>query len=206
MRAGSRVQQRMLATRERLVNCALALFAKNGIYQTTVEDITESADVGKGTFYEHFPSKTAIIQHLLHEGFEGLLRQCRSEVGSAGTTRDGVKRLLRAQFEFFEERRDLLILFHQVRGLLKLQPDETRLLQKEYRGYIRFLAEQLGALLDARRHSDSTLRQMAFAMAGFVTGYLSYLVIAGVKGDEMRDLKVPFRIFLEGIGANGRYE
>src|SRR3972149_3012797 len=157
-------------------------------------------------FYEHFPSKTAIIQHLLPQGLEGLLPQCRSEVGSAETTRDGVKRLLQRGGQFVEERRDLLILFHQVRGLLKLQPDETRLLQKEYRGYIRFLAEQLGTLLDRRRHSASTLRQMAFAMAGFVTGYLSYLVIAGVKGDEMRDLRVPFRIFLEGIGANGRDE
>ncbi|MGH7410510.1 MAG: TetR/AcrR family transcriptional regulator [Candidatus Methylomirabilis sp.] len=206
MGAESRVQRRMLATRERLVNCALALFAKNGIYQTTVEEITEAADVGKGTFYEHFPSKGAIIQHLLHVGFQELLSQCRNEVRLAATTKERLKRLLRAQFQFFEDRRDLLILFHQVRGLVKLQPDETRLLQKEYKDYIRFLSEQLGALLDRRRYSDSTLKQMAFAMAGFVTGYLSYLVITDAKDDEMRDLTVPFRIFLEGIGGNGRHD
>lgn len=198
-----RVQRRMHAARERIVRSALALFAKNGIYQTTVEDITEAADVGKGTFYEHFPSKTAIIQHLLHEGCEALLRRCRSEVGSARTTRDGVKRLLRAQLRFFDERGDLLSLFHQVRGLLKLQPAEASILQKEYKRYLRFLAAELGALLERKRCSEAVLAQMACAMAGYVTGYLSYRVITGMNKNATRDLRIASRIFLEGIERNG---
>jgi AcrR family transcriptional regulator len=206
MVAERRVQRRMQAARERIVRSARALFAKNGIYQTTVEDITEAADVGKGTFYEHFPSKTAIIQHLLHEGFEALLRQCRSEVGSGRTTRDRVKRLLRAQLHFFDERGDLLSLFHQVRGLLKLRPGEANILQKEYKRYLRFLAEELGALLEGKKYSEADLTQVACAMAGYVTGYLSYRVITGVNENTTRDLRVASRIFLEGIERNGWHE
>ena len=178
---------------------ALALFAKNGIHDTTVEDITEAADVGKGTFYEHFPSKTAIIQHLLHGGFEALLRQCRSEVGLAETTRDGVKRLLRAQLHFFDERGDLLSLFHQVRGLLKLRPGEANILQKEYKRYLRFLAKELGALLEGKRYSEADLTQVACAMAGYVTGYLSYRVITGVNENTTRDLRLASQIFLDSV-------
>lgn len=37
------------------------LFAVKGFADTTVEDITEAADVGKGTFFNYFPSK----EHLL---------------------------------------------------------------------------------------------------------------------------------------------
>jgi TetR/AcrR family transcriptional regulator len=199
----SRVQRRMLSTRKRLLESALALFAKNGIYETTVENIAEAADVGKGTFYEHFPSKTGIIQHLLHAGFGELMARCRHEAQSATRAKERVKRLLWVQFQFFSERRDLLILFHQGRGLLKLHPDEARLLQKEYRSYVHFLLEELGASLDPRRYSPATLKQMAYSMAGFVTGYLSYRAVAGARRDQLQDLRVPCRIFLDGIEGDG---
>lgn len=194
-----RVERRMAATRERLVSTALALFAKQGIYDTTVEDITEAADVGKGTFYQHFPSKTAIIRHLLHEGFDELLNQCRHEVQSAATAQERVERLLGAQFRFFEKRRDLLLLFHQVRGLIKLYPKDARFLKKEYERYIHLLASELAVSLSGRRYSEETLEHIACAMAGFVTGYLSYLVILGVKTDRETEVDLSTRIFLEGI-------
>ena len=169
-----------------------------------MENITEGADVGKGTFYEHFPSKTAIIRHLLHEGFEELLSHCRREVHSAATPRERVQHQLWAQLRFFGKRRANLTLFHQVRGLLKLQPDKARSLQREYERYVRFLSEELGAALNHVRYSPATLRRMACAMAGFVTGYLSYLVITGVRKDGFRDLEIPSQIFLEGIVGSGR--
>jgi len=47
--------------RERLFRASLDLFAKKGFAETTVEDITEAADVGKGTFFNYFPSKDHIL-------------------------------------------------------------------------------------------------------------------------------------------------
>src|SRR5437588_9426362 len=57
----SRRERRSADIRERLFRSALHLFAKKGFAQTTVEDITEAADVGKGTFFNHFPSKDHIL-------------------------------------------------------------------------------------------------------------------------------------------------
>jgi AcrR family transcriptional regulator len=56
-----RRQRRSAEIRERLFRAALALFAKKGFAETTVEDITETADVGKGTFFNYFPSKDHIL-------------------------------------------------------------------------------------------------------------------------------------------------
>jgi AcrR family transcriptional regulator len=53
--------RRSTEVRERLFRAALALFAKKGYSETTVEDITNSADVGKGTFFNYFPSKDHIL-------------------------------------------------------------------------------------------------------------------------------------------------
>jgi AcrR family transcriptional regulator len=47
--------------RERLFRAALDLFARKGFAETTVEDITNAADLGKGTFFNYFPSKEHIL-------------------------------------------------------------------------------------------------------------------------------------------------
>ena len=56
-----RRKRRSAETRERLFRAALDLFAKKGFAETTVEDITEAADVGKGTFFNYFPGKDHIL-------------------------------------------------------------------------------------------------------------------------------------------------
>jgi AcrR family transcriptional regulator len=56
-----RRQKRSLQIRERLFRAALDLFAQHGFADTTVEDITNAADVGKGTFFNYFPSKDHIL-------------------------------------------------------------------------------------------------------------------------------------------------
>jgi AcrR family transcriptional regulator len=56
-----RRQRRSAELRERLFRAALKLFAEKGFVETTVEDITEAADVGKGTFFNYFPSKDHIL-------------------------------------------------------------------------------------------------------------------------------------------------
>src|SRR5271169_1236970 len=57
----SRRERRSAELRERLFRSALQLFAQKGYSETTVEDITNSADVGKGTFFNYFPSKEHIL-------------------------------------------------------------------------------------------------------------------------------------------------
>jgi AcrR family transcriptional regulator len=56
-----RRQRRSADIRERLFRAALGLFAKKGFAETTVEDITNAADLGKGTFFNYFPSKDHIL-------------------------------------------------------------------------------------------------------------------------------------------------
>jgi AcrR family transcriptional regulator len=57
----SRRERHRTETRERLFRCALQLFAERGYLDTTVEDITEAADVGKGTFFNYFPTKEHVL-------------------------------------------------------------------------------------------------------------------------------------------------
>ena len=59
--APNRRDRRKLEIRERIVRAAVELFSSRGFSHTTVEDITETADVGKGTFFNYFPSKEHVL-------------------------------------------------------------------------------------------------------------------------------------------------
>jgi AcrR family transcriptional regulator len=56
-----RRERRAAETRLRLFRCALQLFAERGFSAVTVEEITEAADVGKGTFFNYFESKDHVL-------------------------------------------------------------------------------------------------------------------------------------------------
>jgi AcrR family transcriptional regulator len=56
-----RQARRRERTRARLVEAARAVFAGQGVDATRINDITEEADVGFGSFYNYFESKDAIV-------------------------------------------------------------------------------------------------------------------------------------------------
>jgi AcrR family transcriptional regulator len=62
----NRREKRRAETRERIIQHALRLFSERGVIATTIEDITNAADVGKGTFFNYFPSKEDILTYLCH--------------------------------------------------------------------------------------------------------------------------------------------
>lgn len=54
-------------TRARLIDAAISLFASQGVERTRINEITEEADVGFGSFYNHFESKEAIVDAVVRE-------------------------------------------------------------------------------------------------------------------------------------------
>lgn len=65
-----RGERRKRITREKLLDAAFHLMAEHGMDAVAINDITESADVGFGTFYNHFTSKEAIHEAVIDAVFE----------------------------------------------------------------------------------------------------------------------------------------
>ncbi|AOI62109.1 TetR family transcriptional regulator [Burkholderia territorii] len=62
--------RRKRETRARLLDAALRLMAEKGMEGVAINEITEAADVGFGSFYNHFESKEAIYATLVDSVFE----------------------------------------------------------------------------------------------------------------------------------------
>jgi AcrR family transcriptional regulator len=97
--ASDRRSRRSVELRERLFRAALHLFAKKGFAETTVEDITNAADVGKGTFFNYFPSK----DHILLAFAEMQLGKLQSAVEEARRSDTPMRQFLRSLGERMTE-------------------------------------------------------------------------------------------------------
>ena len=63
----SRRERKKEETRRRIFEAALELFRTRGFEATTVDEITEKADVGRGTFFNYFPRKEAVLSFIAEE-------------------------------------------------------------------------------------------------------------------------------------------
>ena len=63
----SRRERKKEETRHRIFHAAIDLFRQKGFESTTVDDITEKADVAKGTFFNYYPRKEAVLAFLSEE-------------------------------------------------------------------------------------------------------------------------------------------
>lgn len=63
----SRRERKKDETRQRIFDAAIALFRQRGFEATTVDEITERADVGRGTFFNYFHRKESVLAYLSEE-------------------------------------------------------------------------------------------------------------------------------------------
>ena len=96
----SRVERRRASTRARIVETAERLMRDRGVEAVTIQDITEAADVGHGTFYLHFKTKADVLQpviaHLSDEVHAHVDRAARGAADPALRMALGLRILLRA--------------------------------------------------------------------------------------------------------------
>ncbi len=171
----SRVARRKARTNQRLLEVARKLFSQKGIYWTKVEDITASADLGKGTFYKYFESKESIIRVLLEEGLGELLAETERALKGFTPQTKILSAAITARVDFFLTYPDYLLLFHQVRGLLQLEGNAAKDLREVYDAHLGSLARLIKPGLGAGRAVSA--RDVATAIAAYTSGLLTYHVL-----------------------------
>jgi len=91
----SRRERKKQKTRQGLMEAALRLFREQGYDDTTVEQITEAADVAKGTFFNYFETKEAILPALAEWGLQKLKELLLPEKGAPASPVERIKLTLR---------------------------------------------------------------------------------------------------------------
>jgi AcrR family transcriptional regulator len=105
----SKREQGKLERKERLYEAALTLFRGQGYEMTTVDQITRQAGLAKGTFFNYFPTKDAVLRYMGSREV-GRLGAATLSLGGSTSSVGKLKRLMSALAASLERDRDLVSL------------------------------------------------------------------------------------------------
>lgn len=172
----SRQNRRLEATRQKLLNAARSVFAEKGMDLTRINDITERADVGKGTFYYHFKSKEQVVRTLVKGMLGELVGVIEEKCRGIAELRSLLDALIGAHIEFFSSRWEDFALFFQGRSDLILQEGYSGI-ETPYINYLEHVENLLDSVIQSRL-PQPVLRRIACAVLGFLSGYYSFAAIS----------------------------
>lgn len=98
-----RRQRRKAETRQRLLDAATRLFAKQGFEATRSQDIAREADVAIGTFYLHFADRRGAFVAFTERAAEDLMEYARHRVRSEGGFEERLRSWLEAILDYMDE-------------------------------------------------------------------------------------------------------
>ncbi len=110
MKTVSRLERKKAATREKIFQTAMELFLRQGFDETTVDQIVEQADVAKGTFFNYFPTKDAILFYLGQQRVLMLSEVLQDELSKVTGAGEKILSCLRVYARANEENREVTAL------------------------------------------------------------------------------------------------
>ena len=111
----NRMERRKEATRRRIIEAAYTLFEKHGFEATSMESIAEEADVAKGTLYNHFPAKEAIVAEEIRQTLSAEAADWMSTLRDLPDTSARMAFLFRELLSRIDTKRDIFAHFLRYR-------------------------------------------------------------------------------------------
>ncbi|HZX76830.1 TetR/AcrR family transcriptional regulator [Lysobacter sp.] len=164
-----RTARKRRQTRDHIAATAHALFERDGYEAVTMEQIAAQADVARGTLYNHFPVKEAVLVHWMHAQLEADLGTLAAEVLSRESFLSRVATLLDVSAQWWEQHRQyaapyIRFRFQQVRDADEGEPSSGLIPL-----YARLVADAQKA---GELRPDASPERLAF--------YLHFLYLAAV--------------------------
>lgn len=90
-------------TRDRFIEVARSLFARQGVENTTMNDIATASDKGRRTIYTYFKSKTEIFNAVIESETDDLLKSLRLIAARPGNASDKLSEYVAVRLEKMKE-------------------------------------------------------------------------------------------------------
>jgi len=165
----SRRDRKRERTRDEIYSSAMNLFLRRGFEAVTIEEICDTADVARATFFLHFPAKEALLTEYGIRANQALAKLIRDLHGSATAT---LKAALKMLAERAMQQPDVIRL--HVRELLSRPPMFLESHQEQTENLVSLLAAVIGrgqAAGEFRRKIEPVLAAVALCATYFALIY-----------------------------------
>ncbi len=169
----TRYERRAARTLKKLLDAARDIFLDRGLAAATIDEITTRADVGKGTFYIYYSSKSAVFETIVGSTLRKLLSRIRAAAKDADGLYSAVERIVEAELGFYREDPKGFPLVIYARTLMQLNEIELPECAEEFEKYFK-LVEKVIRKHAGFRPTPLFLRRIAILLANVSNGYLSF--------------------------------
>ncbi|UCF31909.1 MAG: TetR/AcrR family transcriptional regulator [bacterium] len=189
-------------TRRRILERSMDLFEEKGFDNVTMEEIAEAADVAKGTLYNYFPVKEAILSSYVQKYARELKPEVDVIIESQPDTRSRLVAFLRFHARWVEDRKDLMEKYISYRitfPLRSMRDTPSRSGFDQHTSRILSLGQDAG---DIRQDLDA--RALSACLLSFYTwAYFGWLSLPEAF-DLDRIIEQTVDLFLDGATAKRR--
>ena len=163
----------MNKTKRKIFETSMKLFAEKGYDATSVEDITATVGVAKGTLYYHFTSKEEIFDFLVEEGIKLLQNSVDIKTSKYSNYLDKIKAIILIQIKIVNQYEDIInIILSQLWGKEK-RNQKCQKLVHEYISKIEGLVKE-GMKLGQIKDGDAKV--FATEIYGLICSTLVYKI------------------------------
>ncbi len=189
------------AKREQIVQAAIEMFMARDFSQVKMEEIAESAGVGKGTIYEYFRSKEELFFESITMAVEAYIALYNSYFKASSSCWENLRSLMYAQLKFLQENRSW------VRFLYSERPNQIDGLEQWFLERRLRLIQGIEGLIIQGVQDGEIRSGLDTEMAARSFNALHYVVMGGMvalDGIDITETDIDqlMDIFWKGVGTH----
>ena len=161
----------MNKTKRKIFETSMKLFANKGYDATSIEEITATVGVAKGTLYYHFSSKEEIFNFLVDEGVKLLKNSISIKTAKMNNSLDRIRAIVLIQIKIlFKYENFMTIILSQIWG----NDDRSKMCKKYVFEYIQMIEEIVKEGIQKKEIIDKDADIIASGIFGFTCSSFIY--------------------------------
>ncbi len=187
--------------RDDILAAAQQEFADKGFHTARVEDIAARADVGKGTVYLYFSSKSDLLTALLEDRFAQLGQRIEAVIKEEQSAAEALHECIRAHFDFYNVHSAFIKLLYGHLGQVAANMEAPA--KKSIERLTRLVAGVLARGVQAGFLAGFDVHFLTQALQGMIHGVAFELVVTGSQEPPAAAADLVYNLFCQGASAAG---
>jgi AcrR family transcriptional regulator len=201
----SRRERKKDETRTRIFKAAVQLFHAKGFEATTIDEIAERADVGKGTFFNYFPRKESVLGYLSETQLAEAEEFAAELLASPAPAREKLIALLQRIASVYEEEPELSR--YVVRESMRRAYTPSDSVHMHWHSLLTALLQQGYAAGEFRRDVDTSRAVYVLGSVYMGTVFMWLMCQVGTPGcetmtfDLQHELEARLSLVMDGLAS-----